>query len=241
MKRIITLLCCLFTVLPALWARGLAGDSERVRDQAETSYAMGMLIGEDLKQMGMPVNYGAFLRGFRDVMENNETSLSRDEAMRMIQEAYEAAMLSRAEENLEKQRAFLEENGRREGVSTTGTGLQYEVISTGPGGERPGPADTVRVNYEGSLLDGTVFDSSYDWGEPAEFPLQGVIPGMAEGIQLMTVGSACRLYIPSGLAYGDEGGGVIPPGSLLIFDVELLEILPPETPFPGEPEEEGGS
>jgi FKBP-type peptidyl-prolyl cis-trans isomerase len=223
--------------LPALQAGGIAEDSERARDKAESSYAMGMMIGEELRQTGMPVNYGAFARGLKDIIEGHETSITMDQALQKIQNAYEAAMLKQAEHNLEKQRSFLEENGQKEGVFTTGTGLQYEVISEGPGEDRPGPTDTVRVNYEGTLLDGTVFDSSYEWGA-AEFPLQGTIPGWAEGIQLMTVGSAYRLYIPSDLAYGAEGGGIIPPASLLIFDVELLEILSPEETSPDELEED---
>jgi FKBP-type peptidyl-prolyl cis-trans isomerase FkpA len=233
MRRIVTALACLLASFPALYAKGIADDLGRVQDQADTSYALGLVIGEDLKKTGMLINYGAFSRGLKDALEGNETTLTLDEALLRVQTAYNAAMQEQVEKNREGERAFLEENRRREGVFTTGSGLQYEVIRPAPEGARAGPAAVVRVNYEGSLLDGTVFDSSYTWGEPAEFPLRGVIPGWAEGIQLMTVGSAYRLYIPSALAYGEEGaGGLIPPSSLLIFDVELLTIVDDETASP---------
>jgi FKBP-type peptidyl-prolyl cis-trans isomerase FkpA len=158
-----------------------------------------------------------------------------EQAVSMVQSAVRDAMKEQSDFNRKQEEEFLRDNGRKEGIVSTSSGLQYEVISQGSGEEKPGASDRVRVNYKGSLMDGTVFDSSYDREESAEFPLNAVIPGWAEGIQLMTVGAHYRLYIPSGLAYGDRGaGGVIPPNSTLIFDVELLEILP------GEPEEEAG-
>jgi FKBP-type peptidyl-prolyl cis-trans isomerase len=236
MKRFIAVLLCVPGFFVPVFGEGIADDMVRVSALADTSYAMGMVIGSDLKQTGMRINYSAFARGLRDALEDRETGISMDEAILRIQTAYNAVMLERTEENKEKERLFLEENGRREGVYTTASGLQYEIISL-PEGPRPGPSSLVRVNYEGSLLDGTVFDSSYDRGEPAEFQLDRVIPGWSEGLQLMTPGSACRLYIPSELAYGEQGAGMdIPPSSLLIFDVELVEILsPPALEEPGPP------
>ena len=131
--------------------------------------------------------------------------------------------IERAIDNLEKGAAFLEENGKKEGVITTETGLQYEVITKGDG---PMPADTsrVKVNYEGTLIDGEVFESSFDRGEPISFVLNGVMPGWTEGLQLMPVGSTYKFYVPSNLGYGPRTSGPIPGNSVLIFKVELLEI-----------------
>lgn len=124
----------------------------------------------------------------------------------------------------EKGEAFLQENAKKEGVKTTASGLQYEVLTEGTG-KKPGPTDTVRVHYRGTLLDGTEFDSSYKRGEPISFRLNQVIPGWTEGLQLMSEGSTYRLFIPSNLAYGPRGaGGVIGPDETLIFEVELLAV-----------------
>ena len=129
-----------------------------------------------------------------------------------------------AEENFAKGQSFLAENGQKEGVITTESGLQYEVLQPGTGTEHPKATSKVKVHYEGKLLDGTVFDSSYKRNEPIVFGLNQVIKGWTEGLQLMVVGEKVRLYIPSTLAYGKSGSGPIPPASTLIFDVELLEI-----------------
>jgi FKBP-type peptidyl-prolyl cis-trans isomerase FkpA len=130
-----------------------------------------------------------------------------------------------AADNKVKETVFMTDNGKRNGVVTTASGLQYEIIKEG-GGPKPSASSVVRVNYEGTLIDGTVFDSSYSRGEPVEFPLDEVIPGWTEGIQLMSVGSTYNLYLPSELAYGAESpGGVIGPNSALIFKVELLAIV----------------
>lgn len=130
-----------------------------------------------------------------------------------------------AAENIQAGQAFLTSNAQREGIVTTASGLQYEVLQAGSGSVNPGPTDRVKVHYHGTLIDGTVFDSSVDRGEPISFGLNQVITGWTEGLQLMVVGQKNRLYIPSDLAYGDRGaGGLIGPGSTLIFDVELLGI-----------------
>ena len=121
--------------------------------------------------------------------------------------------------------AFLAENAKKEGVMTTPSGLQYKVLKPGSGKVHPRATDSVRVHYHGTLIDGTVFDSSYDRGQPAEFPVGGVIAGWTEALQLMSAGSKWRLYVPSELAYGAQGVGSIPPHSVLVFDVELLDVL----------------
>ena len=135
-----------------------------------------------------------------------------------------SANAATAEENKTAGAAFLAENGKKTGIVTTASGLQYEVLTKGTGTKSPSATDLVEVNYEGKLLDGTVFDSSYKRGESISFPLNRVIAGWTEGLQLMTEGAKYRLYIPSNLAYGSRGVGSIPPNSTLIFDVELLKI-----------------
>lgn len=195
----------------------------------DTSYAVGMALGADLRQQTqlylIPLNYDAFARGFKDSMEGNEPRISLDASADLIRVAMIAAMEKQAEDNTAKEVKFFEENGKKSGINTTPSGLQYEVITQGSG-QKPTALDVVSVHYEGTLLDGTVFDSSYDRGEPAEFPLNAVIAGWAEGIQLMNVGSVYRLFIPSKLAYGDQGAGnIISPNATLIFKVELLQIL----------------
>ena len=191
----------------------------------DTSYAIGVALGMDFRQTGILFNYDEFLKGFIDSLEGKPIRFSGDEAIAIIQRAFTEAMAKRAEENREREAAFLQENGAKNGVVTTPSGLQYEVVSQG-NGPRPEATNTVRVNYEGTLLDGTVFDSSYARGEPADLPLDRVIPGWSEGIQLMALGSTYRFFIPSHLAYGEQGAGnVIPPNSALIFTVELLLIV----------------
>jgi FKBP-type peptidyl-prolyl cis-trans isomerase FkpA len=181
------------------------------------SYAFGFAIGSDLKQTGLEFDYASFGLGLKDAIEDLNTEFSIDQAITVIQQAY-------AEVSESKEAAFFVENAKREGVITTASGLQYEVITEGSGA-KPGAEDTVVVDYEGTLVDGTVFDSSYTRGEPAEFPLNMVIPGWSEGLMLMNVGSSYRFYIPSGLGYGARGSpGAIPPYATLIFDVELLSI-----------------
>ena len=150
-------------------------------------------------------------------------------AMQLCQQKMRAAAQEKAAEAASKMKAaseaFLAENAKKEGVKVTASGLQYEVLSEGTG-KQPVPADTVRVHYTGKLLDGTVFDSSVERGEPAEFGLTQVIAGWTEGLQLMKTGSKFRFYIPADLAYGDHGAGnSIPPQAALIFDVELLAVL----------------
>ena len=204
----------------------------------DTSYAFGMflasMMNNMISEMGLGdirFDYNAFVEGFKAFNEAEETRLSWDNAMGRIQAAVEQLQAVNDEKlwlegqkNLEDGEAFLAENARRSGVITTASGLQYEVISEGSGA-RPGPHNVVQVHYEGTLINGTIFDSSYQRGTPVEFPLGMVIPGWVEGLQLMSVGSTYRFVISSDLAYGSRGGGPIPPNSTLIFRVELLDIL----------------
>ncbi|MDR3114732.1 MAG: FKBP-type peptidyl-prolyl cis-trans isomerase [Treponema sp.] len=225
MKKMVSISWFMGVLLLGAYAEGVPEVPSRVSEDVDTSYAFGMVIGSDLKQTGLTFNYNAFVRGLKESLEDKETRFTMDDAVLKVQTAFMAALAKRAEENRQKEQAFLEENRKKPGVSLTPSGLQYEIIVEGSG-QKPKGDDMVRVNYKGTLTDGTVFDSSYSRGEPAEFPLDAVIPGWTEGIQLMSEGGFYRLYVPSKLAYGEQGAGsTIPPYSTLIFEVELLSIL----------------
>ena len=212
--------------------RGRANSPDAL--DADTSYAFGMWMASQMSGMGLvdiSYDYDAFMRGFRDFNEAQETRLTPDRAMELINVAVmrlhsqeEERMWLEGELNREEGEAFMAENSNRSGVVTTASGLQYEVITQGTG-RMPGPTNTVRVHYEGTLIDGTIFDSSYRRGQPIEFPLNGVIAGWTEGLQLMNEGSTFRFVIPSELAYGPRGTGGIPPNSTLIFQVELIAVV----------------
>lgn len=198
------------------------------------SYALGLGIGQQLKNMGTKedVNIDDFSQAIRDVLDENPLAIQHTEAQQIVN-AYFQKMESRmnaekaekGKKALEEGKKFLAENAKKEGVKTTASGLQYEVLNEGEG-KHPSATDKVRCHYEGRLLDGTVFDSSYRRGEPADFGLNQVIPGWTEGVQLMQEGAKYRFYIPYLLAYGEGGAGeLIPPFSTLVFDVELLKVL----------------
>jgi FKBP-type peptidyl-prolyl cis-trans isomerase FkpA len=226
MKKLITGL--LFFAACTLYGKGIVEEVNLADERAKTSLAFGLVIGSDLKQTGMKFDYAAFAEGLKLSVEGGDSPYTMEEAVAIVQTAFQEAMAKQAEESKERERVFLAENGSREGVISAESGLQYEIIIEGSG-EKPLETDTVRVQYEGALTDGTVFDSSYERDESAEISLEQVIPGWAEGIQLMNTGSTYRFYIPSALAYGDRGvGQVIPPYSTLVFKVELLEIISPE-------------
>ncbi|MBI1337117.1 MAG: FKBP-type peptidyl-prolyl cis-trans isomerase [Phycisphaera sp.] len=198
----------------------------------KVSYAIGLNIGMNMAQQGMTgLDADAIAKGIKDMLAGGKPRLSPEDiqaAMLDYQTQMQQEMAAQGEANKQKGQAFLAENGKREGVKTTATGLQYEVIKEGEG-PMPKPTDTVRVNYRGTLVNGEEFDSSYARGEPIEFPVGGVIAGWSEALQLMKVGSKYKLYIPSDLAYGaQQRGPKITPNSTLVFEVELLDILPPE-------------
>jgi len=195
------------------------------------SYGIGLDMGKSFKRNGMEVNPNLFMKGLKDGL-SGASYLMSDEEFRQVMEEFQAgirkkmedANVKRAEENREKGKKFLEENAKRPGVKVTESGLQYEVIKEGKG-DQPRTEDTVIVHYVGTLTDGTEFDSSYRRGEPAKFQLNRVIKGWTEGVGLMKVGSRYRFVIPDHLAYGDrQVGDKIAPGSVLIFEVELLGI-----------------
>lgn len=191
----------------------------------KVSYALGLSIGNNFKSSGInSVVMDDFMQGLSDVLEEKAPQLSYDEAKREI-EAYFMDLQQKAVKlNKEAGEEFLKINAHKEGVTTLPSGLQYEVIKMGEG-PKPTLSDTVTCHYHGTLINGIVFDSSMDRGEPASFPLRGVIAGWTEILQLMPVGSKWKVTIPSDLAYGDRGAGEhIKPGSTLIFIIELLSI-----------------
>jgi FKBP-type peptidyl-prolyl cis-trans isomerase len=190
----------------------------------EASYALGVAIGTDFKGSDIYPDINEFLKGMTDVLNNADTRITIEEANMLLRQTFMDMSEQRAEKEREVENTFLAENSKKPGIQITGSGLQYEVITEG-NGPKPEIFDTVRVHYEGSLTDGTVFDSSYSSGEPIEIPLTQVIPGWTEGLQLMGVGSKYRLYIPSDIGYGPQQAGIIPPYSTLIFEVELLDII----------------
>ena len=190
------------------------------------SYALGLGIGHQLKSMHIDsFNIDDFARSIKEIMADQPTEMTALEAQQMLNEYFENKAKEEAQEAIAVGAAFLKENGERAGVTTTKSGLQYEVLTEGTG-KSPKASDKVRCHYEGKLLDGSVFDSSYQRGEPADFGLNQVIAGWTEGVQLMKEGAKFRFFIPYLLAYGERGAGSsIPPYSTLIFDVELIKVL----------------
>ncbi len=190
------------------------------------SYALGLGIGQQLKSMNIEnFDVNEFARSIDDVMNGRDTDMTAREAQTMLSEYFEKKQAEEAQANIAAGKAYLEENGKREGVITTKSGLQYEVLTEGTG-KSPKATDKVRCHYEGRLTDGSVFDSSYQRGEPADFGLNQVIPGWTEGVQLMKEGAKYRFHIPYLLGYGERGAGAsIPPYATLVFDVELIEVL----------------
>jgi len=194
----------------------------------KVSYFIGQNMGSQLKRQGIDIQQADLTEGIADALAGKEPKYTRDELMAAMQ-AFEVKMQADSEKMAAETAAagvkFLAENGKREGVVTTASGLQYEVLKAGEGA-KPAATDQVKVHYHGTLVDGTVFDSSVDRGEPVEFPVQGVIQGWVEALQLMPVGSKWKLFIPSELAYGKQGAGSdIGPDATLVFEVELIEVV----------------
>ena len=190
------------------------------------SYALGLVIGHNLKEMGVDNLNGAdFAQAVADVLAGNATTMTNVEAQQIVATYMQEKEAEKGKAAREAGEKFLAENAKKEGVTVTASGLQYIVLTEGTG-RKPSATDNVKCHYEGRLTDGTVFDSSYRRGEPAVFPLNGVIAGWTEGVQLMGEGAKFRFFIPYNLAYGERGaGGSIPPYAALVFDVELIEVM----------------
>jgi len=199
----------------------------------KTSYALGLGIGRQLCDMGAQgLNIDDFSQAIKDMIAGKEPLVSPQEAQQLVQTFFaeqekkqRAAATERFKDEKAKGEKYLEDNGKLEGVVTLPSGLQYKVLKEG-NGRKPKATDQVKCHYEGMLIDGTLFDSSLQRGEPATFPLNGVIAGWTEGLQLMQEGAKYRFFIPYHLGYGERGAGqAIPPFAALIFDVELIEVI----------------
>lgn len=194
--------------------------------EQRVSYGVALNMGANLARQGLEIDLGAFVVGLQDGLSGMQPRVPEAAlraAFETAQERIEAVNADRASKQAGAGLAFLDENKSRPGVVVTPSGLQYEVLRAGSGA-KPTSEQSVEVHYHGTLVDGTIFDSSVQCGETVSFPVTGVIPGWVEALQLMQVGAKWRLFIPSNLAYGDRGQGPIPPGSTLIFDVELIAI-----------------
>ncbi len=200
-------------------------------EKDKISYTIGVNIGMSMKQQSVDIDADILAQGLKDGITGAKTAMT-DEEMRQTMAAFQEEMTDMqaermkalAEKNKKEGEIFLAENKKKDGVKTLPSGLQYKIIRDGKG-DKPNLTDTVTTNYRGTLIDGTEFDSSYKRGQPAKFPVKGVIPGWTEALQLMKVGSKWQLFIPSDLAYGKRGAGsVIGPNATLIFDIELISI-----------------
>ena len=204
--------------------------TEQSPAEQKVGYSLGYMMAEGNKESVADLDLDTFEKGFRDGYEGNESALTQEQMQQVLtdyqkvqEEKFVKDMETKTAENKTKGLAFLAENAKKEGVKETASGLQYKVLTAGTG-KSPKATDVVEVNYEGKLIDGTVFDSSYERGEPVEFPLNQVIAGWTEGVQLMKEGGKYEFYIPSDIAYGEAGNQGIEPNSTLVFVVELLKV-----------------
>lgn len=222
-KTIVLVGCTLLTTLPAL----VMADTKPASDKEKFSYAVGYQVAQSLKQQGANIDLKTFNQAVKDVMSGSKLKLSMQEMQAAVETFQKQQMAERAAKGEKAKKAgekFLAENKKKKGVVTTASGLQYQIIKEGTGA-KPTTSDTVVANYSGSLIDGTVFDSSYKRGQPATFSLGKVIPGWQEVLPLMSVGSKYKVFIPSELGYGARGaGGTIGPNETLVFEIELLDI-----------------
>jgi FKBP-type peptidyl-prolyl cis-trans isomerase FklB len=202
--------------------------------QDSVSYAVGVDIGKNMKRQDLELDLNVMLAGMKDAMNATGKVQLTDEQMQAVMQSFQQEMMAKmqakkakeGEAGLAQGKKFLEENAKKEGVKTTASGLQYKVISSGTGGKSPVDTSVVKVHYKGTLLDGTEFDSSYKRGQPAEFPVNGVIPGWIEAIKMMKTGDKWQVFIPSNLAYKEQGAPPsIPANATLQFEIELLEIV----------------
>ena len=189
------------------------------------SYGIGLSIGQSLKKDNLnEIDADLIASGIKAVFKSDSSLMKPAQAQIVIQRYMQANAQKKGQANLEKGKKFMEDNGKKEGVITLPSGLQYQIVKAG-NGAKPSSTDKVTVHYHGTLIDGKIFDSSVQRGQPAQFPVNQVIPGWTEALQLMTVGSKWKLWIPANLAYGERSpGGVIGPNETLVFDVELISI-----------------
>lgn len=202
-------------------------------EKEQVSYMIGLDLAKSLEPVKDEIDFDVVakavkssLAGEKSLLDEKQAQAIRESFAQKMQAKQIAEMMAKAKKNADESASFLASNGKKPGVQTTASGLQYQVLTEGKG-PKPTDKDAVKVHYKGSLLDGKTFDSSYDRGQPATIPLAQVVPGWREGIQLMPVGSKYRIWIPSKLGYGEQGtpGGPIPPNATLVFDIELLEIV----------------
>ena len=234
MRFLTTCLLCLIFVSGQAMAEEKK-QTELTTDSQKLSYALGFDLGSYFKSLGEELDLEVLHRGLVDSYKGNKALLTPDETAQIQQQFAQKQQEKQIKEQLEMitknnkaAEDFLKENGTKEGITTTESGLQYKVLTQGEGA-KPKAEDVVKVHYKGTLMDGTEFDSSYPRNEPAVFPLNQVIPGWTEAVQLMNVGSKYQLFLPPNLAYGDRGAPpVIEPGSMLIFEVELIGIETPQ-------------
>ena len=213
----------------------LGGCTVKADEKLETtkhkaSYVIGVQLGTQMSQTKDDIDLDKVMLGLRESFDGKEPRIQKEEMMKVMQEfqqgiqaKQQAKMTEAGSKNAKEGETFLAENKKKDGIVTLPSGLQYKVLTTGKG-KSPKASDTVVTHYRGSLLDGKVFDSSYERGEPVSFPVHGVIPGWTEALQLMKAGDKWQLFIPSALAYGENGQGPIGPNSVLLFDIELLEV-----------------
>ncbi|MGM0701969.1 MAG: FKBP-type peptidyl-prolyl cis-trans isomerase [Pseudomonadota bacterium] len=226
MKTLLTTACA-----AALTLTGPLASAAPESDDERLSYSLGVAYGQSIAQDFADLDVDAFAEGIRDVIEDNELAMDNEAMSEALSRFQEEAMAARqaesevlAERNQAEGETFLEENAEREGVQVTQSGLQYEVLESGDGSS-PDATSTVEVHYEGSLVDGTVFDSSHDRGEAITFRVNQVIEGWQEALPMMQVGDTWKLYIPPELGYGAQGQGPIGPNETLIFEIELLDVM----------------
>ena len=197
---------------------------DEANELEKVSYSIGINVATSIKSEGLDsINSFYISKGFQDVFENKDLAVNIEESNKIIGEYFNKKQDAKNQRLAIDSKIFLEQNKQKDGVMTTESGLQYLILSEGKG-NNPTLNDNVTVHYHGTLIDGTIFDSSVDRKQPATFPLNGVIPGWQEALQMMSVGSKWKIFIPSELAYGESGAGAIGPNSTLIFEVELLSI-----------------
>lgn len=225
-----TVLAVILSTMLFAGCANAGGDTVLKNEKDKVSYSIGINIGSNFKSQSVDINPDILIKGIKDAISGSKLLMTEKEIQETLT-AFQKELTAKqselaktlTERNKKEGEVFLAANKGKDGVKTTASGLQYKIIKDG-NGQMPKATDTVTVNYRGTLVDGTEFDSSYKRGEPATFPLNGVIPGWTEALQMMKVGSKWQLFLPSAIAYGERGAGRIGPNATLIFEVELLSV-----------------